>query len=437
MASLLHSFIDSRLDAWIAQRRDFHKHPEVAFTEFRTASRVAERLQELGYSVQAGSEVMDASAVIGLPAPELLEKEKQRALADGASAQWLERMQGGMTGVVGEVRRGEGPVIAFRFDMDALPLQESDAEQHRPTKEGFASRYTGTMHACAHDGHTAIGLALAEWLVHDDAEWSGTIKLVFQPAEEGGRGALPMVKAGVVDGVDYFFAAHLGCEHDTGEVAAAADNVLSSTKFDVRFRGQSAHAAGDPQNGRNALLAGAAAVMNVHGIARHAEGQTYVNVGTMSGGSARNAVPDHCEMQLEVRGDDDASTEYMETRVREIVAGAAAMHAVDFTITPAGSTIAADSDLVSSQMVANVAQHVRGVTKVLPTGALGGGDDAAYFMRAVQEAGNHAGYFLIGSTHPASHHAPDFDFDECSIATGVELFARLAQVASTRKLQKR
>ena len=139
------------------------------------------------------------------------------------------------------------------------------------------------MHACGHDGHTAIGLAVAERLANPAAGWSGTLKLIFQPAEEGGRGAKPMVAAGVVDDVDYLFAGHLGCNLPSGKLAARATGFLFSRKIDVVFLGRAAHAAMGPHEGRNALLAAAAAALGLHGIARHAQEQTHVNVGKLVG----------------------------------------------------------------------------------------------------------------------------------------------------------
>ena len=141
------------------------------------------------------------------------------------------------------------------------------------------------MHACAHDGHTAIGLAVAERLAHPSAQWRGTIKLIFQPAEEAGRGAHPMVQAGIVDDVDYFFAAHLGCHVPSGTVAADAKGFLFAKRSDVFFHGVSAHAASSPEVGSNALLAGAVASINLHAIARHGSATTHVNVGRMVAGA--------------------------------------------------------------------------------------------------------------------------------------------------------
>ena len=137
------------------------------------------------------------------PTKKHLTKNWQRAKEQGGDEHFLESVKGGFTGVVGIVKNGEGPVIGLRFDMDALDIQEDLTDNHRPFREGFASVNGNVMHACGHDGHTAAGLGIAEILMKLKKEIKGTIKLIFQPAEEGVMGAKSMVTAGVVDDVDY------------------------------------------------------------------------------------------------------------------------------------------------------------------------------------------------------------------------------------------
>ena len=302
-------------------RRDLHAYPELGYCEYRTAAKAAAYLSRLGYGIKAGPEVMVASEMLGRPGDAVIEAARSQALALGAPAEWVDRMPGGQTGLVAELRRGEGPVLAFRFDMDALPVPETRATTHRPNGEGYRSLYPGLMHACGHDGHTAIGLAVAERLAHPAAKWQGTIKLIFQPAEEAGRGAHPMVQAGVVDDVDYFFAAHLGCHVPTGTVAADASGFLFAKRSDVFFHGVSAHAAASPEAGSNALLAGAVASVNLHAISRHGSATTHVNVGRMVAGAGRNIIADECQLQMEVRGDTQAALDYMVRRADEVVPG--------------------------------------------------------------------------------------------------------------------
>lgn len=136
----LAALIAARMPDWVALRRDLHAHPELGFTEFRTASLVAKRLAELGFTVRMGRDVMDPAAMLGKPAPDQLAREMKRAVADSADASLVAAMQGGLTGVVGELKRGDGPVVAFRFDIDALPINEETSADHLPFARGFAAR---------------------------------------------------------------------------------------------------------------------------------------------------------------------------------------------------------------------------------------------------------------------------------------------------------
>jgi aminobenzoyl-glutamate utilization protein A len=409
----------------VALRRNLHTFPELGFLEYRTASLAADRLQRLGYAVKVGPEVMRASAMTGAPTADAVAAAQRDALAAGAPGDWVARMPGGQTGVVAELVRGAGPVLAFRFDMDALPVAETPSPTHRPNRDGYRSARTGLMHACGHDGHTAIGLALAERLANPASGWQGTLRLIFQPAEEGGRGAKPMVEAGVVDGVDYFFAGHLGCKLPTGQLAAAAIGFLYSRKLDVTFRGQAAHAAMGPQDGRNALLAAATATLGLHAIARHGSEVTHVNVGKLVAGTGRNIIADTAEMMIEVRGESDASLDYMAGRATQVLQGAALTQGVAAQTVVVGETVGAVASPAAAAIVAASGAGVAGLS-VVPEWSIGGGDDATFMMRRVQERGGVAAYFILGSDIPAVHHAVDFDIDERSLDQGVRLFESIA-----------
>ena len=190
------------LDFMVPERREFHRHAESGFTEFWTASRVAGHLREAGYTLRVGREIMSAEHRMGLPPEAVLDSCRDRALAEGADPALLEKMQGGFTAVAGEMHNGDGSVIGFRFDMDAVDVEESTAQEHLPAREGFASLHKGSMHACGHDAHTVTGLALARLLAENRDSWRGTVKLVFQPAEEGVRGARSIAESGYLDDVD-------------------------------------------------------------------------------------------------------------------------------------------------------------------------------------------------------------------------------------------
>lgn len=406
-------------------RRDLHAHAESGWTEFRTAALVVERLTALGYEVRFGPEVLSRDHMAGLPPQAELDRHLERAIAQGAHPDIARRMAGGCTGVVGILRCGEGPTTALRFDMDALDVTESADPDHRPNREGFASRNPGAMHACGHDGHTAIGLGVAAVLAGLRDQLCGTVKLLFQPAEEGVRGARAMVEAGVCDDVDYLLGAHLGfAAEEVGTVVAGAGGFLATSKLDAVFTGVPSHAGAAPEAGRNALLASATAALNLHAIARHSGGASRINVGVLQAGSGRNVVPAHAIMKLETRGETTEIDAYMRAAAERILRAAAAMWDVKLEIRPMGSAAGGRSDPELAAVVAQAASETPAVTRILPTGDLGGSEDFAWMMDRVQRRGGKAAYMLIGTALAAPHHDSRFDFDERALPIGVEVMVR-------------
>lgn len=415
-------------DHLVALRRDLHRYPEPGWTEFRTASLVVRRLMELGYEVHYGSEVIKEEAMMGVPAPAELARRQQLALERGADPAIVERMAGGKTGVVAILDTGRpGPALGFRFDMDANDVDEVHEATHRPFAEGFASENPGAMHACGHDAHTTIGLGLAEVLMGIKDELKGRIKLVFQPAEEGVRGARAMVEAGVVDDVDYMLGIHVGISRrKVGQVVCGGQGFLATTKLDVTFTGVPAHAGGEPEAGHNALLAAATAALNLHAISRHSQGATRINVGTLVAGSGRNVIPARAEMKIETRGATTELNDFVRERAYRILQGAAVMHDVGVDIKQAGAALGGEVSTDLVQKLAAVAKTVPGVTEVTEFGPAGGSEDYSYFMARVQERGGQATYMILGTEIAAGHHNAHFDINEDVLPLGVKLLAEAA-----------
>lgn len=164
----------------VACRRDLHAHPELAWTEFRTASHVAKSLKALGYEVLMGDACMKADEMMGVPDKAELSRAMGRAIKEGADPELVKKMEGGKTGVVGIMHFAKpGKTVGLRFDMDCLLVEENPTDAHRPTRDGFASTHPGLMHACGHDGHTAIGLGVARLIAAHKDEMAGTVKLCF------------------------------------------------------------------------------------------------------------------------------------------------------------------------------------------------------------------------------------------------------------------
>jgi aminobenzoyl-glutamate utilization protein A len=404
----------------VAMRRALHRYPELAFREYRTAVIVAGRLAELGYGLRIGPDIMRIDDPAILPSAADIARAQDEARRAGADPALIDRMPGGQTAVCGELRRGNGPVTVLRFDMDALPVTETSDRTHRPTSGGYASIRPGLMHACGHDGHVAIGLAVAEALARPDARWSGTLRLLFQPAEEGGRGALPIVASGLMDDVDVFLVAHLGCQLPSGKIALMADGFLWATKRDVTFSGRGSHAAMAPEEGRNALLAAAMATLGLHALPRDGQTMTRVNVGRLVAGTARNVIADHAEMEMELRAGTEAALARLAAASDRVLEGAALTQGCSVATRVRSESISIESDREIRERLRRAALAVGGLD-IVEAAPIGGGDDATYLMRRVQEHGGRAGYCLIGADLADAHHASAFDFDEAALPVAVSV----------------
>jgi len=414
-----------QMQSW---RRDLHQFAESGWLEFRTATRVADALHQLGYQLQLGREVINAEARMGLPDADTLQRQEARALQQGALPQWLPYFSGGFCGVVATLETGRpGPVMGFRVDMDALDLNESQAADHLPQREGFASCNPGMMHACGHDGHTTIGLALASVLMAMKSQLSGTIKLIFQPAEEGVRGAKAMVEAGVVDDVDLFTAIHLGTGVPAGELVCGSDSFLATTKLDVHFTGVGAHAGGRPEEGRNALLAAAQATLGLHGLPQHSGGVARVNVGVLQAGTGRNVVADTALMKVETRGVSNQVNDDIYQQALRVIAGAAAMYGVEYEVKLMGAARSCTPTQPWVDFLHQQAEALGIFDSVVDRKAqAAGSEDATYMMERVKERGGQATYAIFGCELAAGHHNARFDFDESVMGKAVQMLATLA-----------
>ena len=411
-------------------RRDFHKFAETGWFEMRTSSLIARRLTDLGYEVLTGEDVCLQDARMGIPSAEELEAGYQRAIAQGADPEFVERTKGGATGVIGILRCGEGPTVAYRFDIDALGVFESAEEDHRPTAEGFASVNYGSMHACGHDGHATIGLGVAKALMAVKDQLHGTVKLIFQPAEEGVRGAKSIVEKGHLDGVDYFIGSHLTKkpEGDPSDFAPGSYGSLATTKYDVIFHGLAAHAGGAPQAGKNAMLAAATAVLNLYAIPRHNDGATRINVGRLIAGSGRNVICDEAKLEIEVRGATTKLNDYVSQYAERILKSAADMHDCTMEIRLMGASESQTSDEDFCMDIHKICMEKLGLVPVSAPliRKNGGSEDVAYMMNRVQEQGGKASFMRLMTTMSAPGHNRRYDFDESVLKQGVKAFAGMA-----------
>ena len=374
----------ARHDQLIAMRRDFHRHPELAFTEWRTAGIVVEKLRALDFDdVQAGIAT---------------------------------------TGVVGTLRGGiPGKTVLVRADMDGLPIiEESSAD--------YASQNAAVMHACGHDAHTAMLLTVADILAqpHIRAALPGTIKFLFQPAEETVSGAEPMVAAGVMEGVDHALGMHVWSNLAAGKVGvhtgltfAAADH------WEMTVRGSGGHGA-HPDQAIDAIAISAQIISTLQTVVSRevsAIDTAVVTVGTINGGFAFNIIAPEVKLTGTIRTFNDQTRERVKRRVREVAEGVAvAMRGtatIDYKIgCPATVNNPEMSDLVRRSVVTEMGEE--GLLDPEPTM---GSEDMAYFLNAAPGC-----YFLIGTAKDdgtsSPHHHPSFDLNERGLSVGVRVMTR-------------
>lgn len=420
--------LEGELKNW---RRDFHKYPELGWREFRTASIVAKNLEEFGYKIIIGEDAMDDSMMLNLLDEEVLQAEIERAKTQGAFTQYFNKMRGGKTAVVGVLDTGiPGNVAAIRVDMDALPIREADDDEHFPKKQGFRSINEGIMHACAHDGHTAVGLGIAKLIAQMKDQLTGIVKVIFQPAEEGVQGgATSIIKKGLVDDVTHMLGFHIGLKTKSGQVFCKTTDFLAATKFNVNFTGKTAHAGANPEEGKSALLAAAAATMGLQGIYRHSGGSSRISVGVFQSGTASNIVPDKAFMALETRGETSEINTFMKGEVERIVGAAAQMYDVSHALEITGEATSAicDQDLVD--LAKQTAHHLDIFQYIGDSIGLHASEDYSFFMEHVQAGGGKATHLIIGADLADNHHTKDFDFDEDCMWRATALFtAMIARV---------
>ena len=254
---------------------------------------------------------------------------------------------------------------------------------------------------------------------------TGRIRFIFQPGEEGSRGAYPIVQSGLLDDVDTLLCAHIATDLQAGTVVAAPEKFLCTTKIDLHFEGVQAHAGMQPQLGRNALLAAADAALILMALPRHSDGMTRVNVGTLHAGEGRNVIAAHADMEVEVRGENEAINRELAREAVTRAQGCAMAFGVKMSHKIMGEAVDFVPDDGIVQMITVCARRARHVREVRPSVPLNGSDDATLMIRRVQSQGGRAGYFLVGAGLEASHEHAAVDFDERYLVTLYDIFANL------------
>ena len=376
---------DTALQAFIALRRDIHQHPELAFEEHRTSALVADKLRGWGYAVTTGL---------------------------------------GGTGVVGQLVRGQGTTrIGLRADMDALPITEA-------TGAAWASQRPGLMHACGHDGHTAMLLAAAQLLAHSQA-WSGTLNLIFQPAEEGGGGALKMMDDGLFERFpcDAIFAMHNMPGFPQGQLVFRSGPTLASSDYvTVTLHGHGGHGA-MPHKATDVVVAAASTVMALQTlVSRHVDPlqPAVVTVGAIHAGDANNVIPASARLELSVRTLDPQVRVSVRERLHALIHAQAQSFGVraDIDWRPGYAVLVNDS--VQTERALAVAVKHFPSSQINPQGPmLTGSEDFAFMLERVPGCYLFIGNGSDGEPGGCMVHNPAYDFNDHNIGTGASYWIAL------------
>ncbi|BEP39209.1 M20 aminoacylase family protein (plasmid) [Variovorax sp. V59] len=392
MSAMLET-LQAHADEFVAVRRDIHRHPELAFEEFRTSDLVAERLACWGYAVERGL---------------------------------------GGTGVVGQLRRGTGSKrLGLRADMDALPIAEATGLAHASTRPGV-------MHACGHDGHTAMLLAAAHHLA-TQGQFDGTLNLIFQPAEEGQGGAKRMMEDGLFAKYpcDAIFAMHNMPGHPQGKLLLRDGAAMaSSDHVTITLEGTGGHGA-MPHRAADPVVAGSAIVMGLQSIvARNIDPlhMAVITVGAFHAGAANNVIAQSATLKLSVRALDGGVRDTLERRITELAHGQAQSLGVTARVDYQRSYPVLVNTPAETEFARQVALELVGADRVeLQARALTGSEDFAFMLEQVPGS-----YLLIGNGDGSADgindghgacmvHNPGYDFNDRNLPIGAAYWALLAQ----------
>jgi hippurate hydrolase len=376
---------DTLYERLVALRRDLHQHPELSWQEHRTAERIEAALDDLD-----------------IPHKRVCK-----------------------TGVVAEIDGPEGvPRVALRADMDALPIPEE-------TGLPFASIHPNVMHACGHDGHMAMVLGAALLLKERDG-LPAPVRLIFQPAEEQGNGAVSLVDAGVLDGVGMIFGGHLDRHYEPGAIVATEGPVNASTDtFHIRICGREGHA-GRPHEALDAIVVGSLMVISLQTIVSreiNPDHPSVVTVGVFRAGHVSNAIAGQAVLEGTIRAQEAEVREHLHSSVRRVAESVAQLHGASLKFELSEGTPVLYNKPAPTALARKAAARVVGADQVLDMEhANMGGEDFSVYLNNVPGC-----YVRFGARVPGRggfpSHSSEFDFDEKALPVGAAWLAEIAQVA--------
>lgn len=401
----------------IRLRRHFHKYAEPAWMEFLTTAKIIEELKNYNLDIYYGKEIY-FNKRMGLPEKSILESYKNSISISDIEKK--EEILDSYTGLIAVLDTKKiGPNIGFRFDIDANELCESNSLGHLPNILNFSSKNSFAMHACGHDAHMSIGIELAKILASNIKKLKGKIIFIFQPAEEGVRGAYSLMNNPIIDKLDYLAGMHIGMDVKSGEIGVGSHGFLATKKIDIIFKGKASHAGASPEKGHNALLAASSAVLNFNSLAQHSMGEARINVGKLNAGSGRNIIANKAKIEMEIRGENDHIISYLYDGVNRIVEGSAISYGCSYEIEIKGqapSLISYDEEFIK-----NLRTFYKEKSYKLVDAQLKGSEDIAYLLNEVRKAGGKTVHFILGSNLKDSHHSEEFDINEKDMIRGVDL----------------
>ena len=363
-------------------RRDFHQYPELGFDEHRTSKIIGEALKEMGLAPQ---------------------------------------MNVGKTGVTADLTFGEGPTIALRADMDALPMQETSGLD-------FSSKHDGVMHACGHDGHMAMLLGAAKVLTQNGDSFNGTVRFIFQPAEEGAGGARYMIEDGCLDGVDEIYGIHVWNYQPVGEVGITDGPVLAAADmFEIKIKGIGGHGAA-PQGTIDAVVVASHLVQALQTIVSRNTNpleSTVVTIGTINGGHNFNIIADEVTLSGTARAYTEENRNLIKTRMTEIIDGVAKTFGAEISFDYEDGYPPTINHTDPTNKVLKAAERVVGEKAGMPYLSMGG-EDFSYYLQKIPGC-----FFFVGSApndqklFETPHHCSHFTMDERALLVGPSIYLNL------------
>ena len=402
-------------------RRELHRYPEYGWCEYRTTARLAGLLGEAGYEIFYLSDLPEVDLEMLDPSVISNEAEKRRAVTEGADPGTVERLK--IPGFIARLETGrQGIRRGLRCDIDAVGVSESTDPDHLPFSRGFSSLHPGLCHSCGHDGHMALAVSAAIKLAEIRDRLNGTITFIFQPAEEGCRGARALTNVSLINSLDELYGFHLGICAENGEIVINPTDFLSSVKFDVEITGKSAHAGIEPEKGINALKCACRIADKLFALPDLHPGAKF-NIGKFRSENARNVICDRATFECECRCSSSAETDVVFEAADKIIRSCCEATGCKYKIHTSGTAVEILNSPELREKIRTAA--LRSDLNIIETRPFRASEDCGHLIRAVQNNGGLGAYVVLGNSISSGHHSPEFDLSEEGLPMAAEFLFNL------------